>query len=124
MLKLIRLFVGLMLVGLTISIQLDFSAFESQQLIDSYQIDKSGLHTCYEQLLPPSANKEESADRQLEQSGSTSFRLLTNDSSFRIIHANQLTHQLLIKLDANSLLLLSQHEKAGFYLYELCKLLI
>jgi hypothetical protein len=124
MFKLTKILIGFVLVGLILSIQLTFSVTLNQQSDDFSQLDEYCLHGSYEQLLPPQTNTEGAGERQLEQSGSSGFRTLSDDAPSRILHFNQLSHLFFLNQDINYLVILSQREKKGYYLYQLCKLLI
>lgn len=84
------------------------------------------LVAAFEQLLPPFLNNAGSGVRQVEppSNTNTNTRILTDNDDFRVAHSCGVTHRRLAQNDIISSFRLAQREQAGFYIYELCKLLI
>lgn len=84
------------------------------------------LVAAFEQLLPPFLNNAGSGVRQVEppSNTNTNTRILTDNDDFRVAHSCGLTHRRLAQNNIISSFRLAQREQAGFYIYELCKLLI
>jgi len=78
----------------------------------------------FEQLLPPFVNDEGAVVRHVEAPTHLNTRTHSDNDDFRVAHTCQITHQQLAKSKAENQLRQSHRERAGFYLYELCKLLI
>ena len=77
-----------------------------------------------DQLLPPFLNSEGPGVRPVEPPPGPTTRILSDNDEFRLAHSGQLIAQQLAHSRTAYLLHLTQREQAGFYLYELCKLLI
>lgn len=77
-----------------------------------------------DQLLPPFVNGEGPGVRPVEPPVGQTTRILSDNDEFRLAHSCQLIAQQLAHSRIAYLLHLTQREQAGFYLYELCKLLI
>ncbi len=77
-----------------------------------------------DQLLPPFANSEGPGVRPVEPPPGPTTRILSDNDELRLAHSGQLIAQQLAHSRIAYLLHLTQREQAGFYLYELCKLLI
>lgn len=82
------------------------------------------LVVAFEQLLPPFLNNAGSGVRQVEPPTNTNTRILTDNDDFRVAHSCGLTHRQLAQNNIVYRFRLAQREQAGFYIYELCKLLI
>jgi hypothetical protein len=84
------------------------------------------LVVAFEQLLPPFLNNSGSGVRQVEPPANTNTntRILTDNDDFRVAYSCGLTHRKLAQNNISTSFRLAQREQAGFYIYELCKLLI
>lgn len=78
----------------------------------------------FEQLLPPFVNNEGAGIRHAESSPNVNTRIQSSNDDFRVAHSCQITHQQLATSKVEYQLRQSHRERAGFYIYELCKLLI
>lgn len=108
--------------------QLPFAALQQEVRPETSAQEQSAgpqeLLTTFEQLLPPFINNEGPGVRQVEPPPGSASRVPSNTHFFRSLHTCQLTHQLLSTTRVSFLRQLSERENEGFYLYELCKLLI
>lgn len=82
------------------------------------------LLLAFEQLTPPLLNGEGSGVRQVEPPAQSGTRILTDNNDFRIAQSSLIIRRQLAQSKLSYTLHLSQREQAGFYIYELCKLLI
>ena len=82
------------------------------------------LVVAFEQLLPPFVNNEGAGVRQIESPSNTNTRILNDNDDFRVAYTCIITHQKLVNSSVEYRLRLSHREQAGFYIYELRKLLI
>jgi len=113
--------------GIWLLAQLPVSAWSDYQQHASATLSHTAdepLIAQFEQLLPPFLNSEGPGVKQVEPLNGSGFRILNENYEFRNQHACQMTHLQLEILRQNFLHQLADREKEGFYLYELCKLLI
>lgn len=105
----------------------DFQAPESKSILsnENSNTDDEPLIVSIEQLLPPLVNGEGPGVRPVEPPIGQTTRILSDDNNdFRLAHSCQLVAGRLALSRNTYLLHLTQLEQAGFYLYELRKLLI
>ena len=126
MLKFLKYVISLLTVTATLLVLTQVSTYTEElnpQQKQSTTHDEP-LVAAFEQLLPPFVNNLGSGVRQVESPTNTNTRILTDSDEFRVAHACTLTHQQLTQNTYTYRRQLSQREQVGFYIYELCKLLI
>lgn len=126
MLKSLKYFMTLLTVTATLLVLTQLSNYSGEPGTQQQQstAHDEPLVAAFEQLLPPFVNNLGSGVRQVEPPTNTNTRILTDTDDFRVAHACTLTHQQLVHNSYTYRRQLSQREQAGFYIYELCKLLI
>lgn len=124
--NIVQLSLVAMLTGLLVLSPLSFSVLQPEQ--EHIQIaehcDNTSITSSFEQFLPPFLNNDGSGVRHVESAPSASSRIISESNELRAFHACQQAHQQLGVTHTRFLLRQSQREQQGFYLYELCKLLI
>jgi len=126
MLKSLKYFMTLLTVTATLLVLTQLSNYSGEPGTQQQQstTHDEPLVAAFEQLLPPFVNNLSSGVRQVEPPTNTNTRILTDSDEFRVAHACTLTHQQLTQNTYTYRRQLSQREQVGFYIYELCKLLI
>lgn len=129
MLKVLKYIMTLLSVAATMLVLTQVSAYSSDFRSSSESTSAASGHdeplvTAFEQLLPPFVNNEGAGVRQIESPSNTNTRILNDNDDFRVAYTCIITHQKLVKSSVEYRLRLSHREQAGFYIYELRKLLI